>query len=248
MSDVQLFNFYEVGGKVRDELLGLQSKDVDYVAVPRESLIEEFPDPVDMFDVLTSYLHRNKFEIFLCTQNCYTIRARFPKDHVHQGVADFVMARKEVGYVPGTRTPVVKPGTLYDDLQRRDFTLNALARDTDGKIIDYFGGIEDLKAKTLRTPLDTLVTFNDDPLRILRAIRFSITKGFSINEEMHEVIEGYDYETKMHVVSTERIREELFKCFKHDTHKTLTTLHKFPALFDYVFQKTDLWLKPTNEQ
>ncbi|TDI23055.1 CCA tRNA nucleotidyltransferase, partial [Acinetobacter baumannii] len=71
----------------------------------------------------------------------------------YTGVADFVMARKEIGYVEGTRTPIVKPGTLYDDLERRDFTLNAMARDSDGTIIDYFNGLDDLKKGYLRTPL-----------------------------------------------------------------------------------------------
>jgi tRNA nucleotidyltransferase/poly(A) polymerase len=126
------FKFYEVGGKVRDEILGLQSKDVDYVAVPKESLIEEFSEAADLFKILHDYLTSKKFQIFLVTESCYTIRAKFPSDHAYQGVADFVMARKEVGYLPGTRTPIIKPGTLFDDLQRRDFTLNALAKDEDG--------------------------------------------------------------------------------------------------------------------
>ena len=242
-----MFTFYEVGGRIRDEILGIQSKDVDYVAVPRESLIEEFPEASDLFDVLVRYLQREKFEIFLSTPSCYTVRARFPQGHVHQGVADFVMARKEVGYVPGTRKPVIKPGTLYDDLERRDFTLNALARGEDGLIVDYFGGLKDLEDRVLKTPLETLTTFNDDPLRILRAIRFSITKGFSIPEEMRQCIYEYDYLTGMGVVSSERIREELYKCFKSDTLETLLLLNEFPALRDYVFMNTGLWLKPTNE-
>lgn len=244
---MQLFSFYEVGGRIRDEILGLQSKDVDYVAVPRESLIEEFPEAPELFEVLETYLKREGYEIFLSTPSCYTVRARFPQGHVHQGVADFVMARKEVGYVPGTRKPIIKPGTLYDDLERRDFTLNALARGENGSIVDFFGGFKDLEDRVLRTPLDTLTTFNDDPLRILRALRFSITKGFSIPEEMWWCIHEYDYTEKMGVVSSERIREELYKCFKFDSLKTLLLLNEFPALRDYVFKNTGLWLKPTNE-
>jgi tRNA nucleotidyltransferase/poly(A) polymerase len=158
------------------------------------------------------------------------------------------MARKEVGYIPGTRTPMVVPGSLYDDLERRDFTLNALAKDEDGKIIDFFDGLKHLKAGKLITPLDCKVTFDDDPLRILRAIRFCITKGFYMGAYMDGVIQDYDYEKKMGVVSTERIREELFKCFKHDTIKTLKYLHEFPALRNYVFRDNSLWLKPTMEQ
>jgi tRNA nucleotidyltransferase/poly(A) polymerase len=158
------------------------------------------------------------------------------------------MARKEIGYIPGTRTPIVKPGTLYDDLERRDFTLNALAKDDDGTIIDYFNGLEHLKFKMLITPLDTNVTFNDDPLRLLRALRFSITKDFRISDDIWNELNNFNYESKMGVVSTERIREELFKCFKHDTLKTLDKLTEFKYLRDYIFKNNLLWLKPTMEQ
>jgi tRNA nucleotidyltransferase/poly(A) polymerase len=245
---MSLFKFYEVGGKVRDELLGLKSKDVDYVAVPSDELINDISSAHTMFGILEEFLTKEKFEIFLVTPDCFTIRAKFPQGHIYEGVADFVMARKELGYIPGTRTPLVKPGTLYDDLERRDFTLNALAKDSDGNIIDLFGGMDDLKHGMLRTPLDCKITFDDDPLRILRAIRFSITKKFSMSRKIIEEIYIYDYDNKMSVVSTERIREELFKCFKHDTIKTLNTLEEFYRLRDYIFKNNILWLKPTLEQ
>ena len=243
-----MFKFYEVGGKVRDEILELESKDVDYVAVPSEDLLKDVSSAHTMFGILETYLKEEGFEIFLVTADCFTIRAKFPKDHKYSGVSDFVMARKEVGYIPGTRQPIIKPGTLYDDLERRDFTLNALAKDDDGKIIDFFNGIDALKRGQLITPLDCKVTFDDDPLRILRAIRFCITKGFYMGAYMDGVIQDYDYENKMGVVSTERIREELLKCFKHDTIGTLKTLHEFPALRNYVFANNILWLKPTMEK
>lgn len=243
-----MFKFYEVGGKVRDEILGLVSKDVDYVAVPSEDLLKDVSSAHTMFGVLEGYLKSEGFEIFLVTPDCFTIRAKFPKDHKYQGVADFVMARKEVGYIPGTRQPMVVPGTLYDDLERRDFTLNALAKDDDGKIIDFFNGMEDLKNGILKTPLDCRVTFDDDPLRILRAIRFSITKGFKMSAKMALVIQYYNYLERMPVVSAERIREELFKCFKHDTYETIQMLNEFPTLKYYIFKNTSLWLKPTMEQ
>lgn len=121
------FKFYEVGGKIRDELLGLKSKDVDYVAVPSEELLTLGVDAKDMFIILWKYLDAQGFEIFLTAWECYTIRAKFPEGYKYQGVADFVMARKEIGYIPGTRTPIVEPGNLYDDLSRRDFTINAMA-------------------------------------------------------------------------------------------------------------------------
>lgn len=245
---MEQFTFYEVGGKVRDEILGLESKDVDYVAVPYEILLAKYTTVDQIFEQLVQYLTLEKFQIFLITPDCYTIRAKFPAGHKYQGVADFVMARKEVGYIPGTRKPNLVPGNLRDDLERRDFTLNALAKGENGQIIDYFNGLEDLKNGILRTPLPFEVTFHDDPLRILRAIRFSITKGFTIPDDMAEFIRNYDYEVFMApVVSAERIREELFKCFKHDTHATLLKLAEFPYLMEYIFM-TKIWLKPTMEE
>jgi tRNA nucleotidyltransferase/poly(A) polymerase len=123
-----------------------------------------------------------------------------------------------------------------------------LARDEDGTIIDYFNGLDDLTDKILRTPLPTETTFNDDPLRILRGIRFSITKGFTIPGTMAITMMVYNYDEKMSVVSTERIREELFKCFKYDTLETLRVLDEFPLLKTYIFKDKGLWLKPTMEQ
>lgn len=250
------FKFYEVGGKIRDELLDLTSKDVDYVAVPTKAVYSkihpceaQLSPAMLMFKELKIYLEEQKFEIFLVTPECYTIRAKFPKDYKYQGVADFVMARKEVGYVPGTRTPIVEPGNLYDDLSRRDFTVNALARDPDtGEIIDFFGGLEDLKRRILRTPLDPRTTFDDDPLRILRGIRFEVTKGFIMPRKLRGLIQSYSYKDKMKVVSHERIREELLKCFKHNTSKTIKILQEFTNLSDYIWSNTGLWLKPTSEK
>jgi len=242
-----LFKMYEVGGKVRDELLGLKSKDVDYVAVPNEDLLSKFKTAKEMFDVLIEHLTNEKFEIFLITHDCYTIRAKFPKDHKYEGVADVVMARKEIGYIPGTRTPIVEPGTLYDDLERRDATLNALAKDENGNIIDYFDGIKDLKNGILKTPLDPVKTFDDDCLRIIRFLRFSITKGFKIDTECFNVMKVYNYQEKMFVISEERIREELYKCFRCDSLKTILCLNEIPTLRDYIFKNTNLWLEPTNK-
>ena len=255
------FKFYEVGGKIRDELLGLTNKDVDYVAVPSEELlrnIEEAQCLVDgiypntanaVFTMLKSHLRKEGFEIFLVTPDCYTIRAKFPEGYKYQGVADFVMARKEVGYVPGTRTPIVEPGNLYDDLSRRDFTINAMAKDPDtGEIIDYFNGKTHLARRLLVTPLDPITTFDDDPLRILRGIRFSITKRLLVSQDMWQVMKSYDYFNKMPVVSEERIREELTKCFKCNSSLALGWLSELTELRDYIFTKTSLWLKPTNEK
>jgi tRNA nucleotidyltransferase/poly(A) polymerase len=245
------FKFYEVGGCVRDELLGLKSKDIDYVAVPDEGLLETITYADTMFSILETYLRNEGFEIFLITPNCFTIRAKFPKDHKYQGVADFVMARKEVGYIPNTRQPMIVPGTLRDDLIRRDFTLNALAKDDDGNIIDMFDGMWALENKLLITPQDARTTMLDDPLRLLRAFRFSITKGFDISPRIWETCHVDDIVNKLEqVVSQERIRDEIFKMMKHDTLKTLDLFEKIkytnPKILEIMFGK-GLWLKPTTE-
>lgn len=240
-----MFKFYEVGGAVRDSLLGVPSKDIDYVAVPE---LEKFTNnsTVDMlFDLLVQELKLRRYEIYLITAQCFTIRAKNPST---KQTADFVLARKEIGYKEGTREPIVVPGTLYDDMERRDFTINALARDGDGHIIDYFGGLEDLRNKVLKTPIKGNITFSDDPLRLLRAIRFAITKNMELSSDIESYIHYFDYEAKFKVVSEERIREELYKCFKYCTISTLYYLSEFDNLRGYIFRHTKLWLKPTNEQ
>ncbi len=246
-----MFKFYEVGGCVRDEILGLKSKDIDYVAVPSEDLLKDISSAHTMFGILEGYLKEEGFELFLVTPDCFTIRAKFPKGHKYQGVADFVMARKEIGYIPDTRQPIVVPGTLYDDLERRDFTLNALAKDEDGSIIDYFDGKWALENKMLLTPLDSKVTMLDDPLRMLRAFRFSITKGFTISTRIWETLLMDSVVEKLEqVVSQERIRDEVYKMMKHDTLKTLELFERIriinPKILEIIFGK-GLWLKPTTE-
>lgn len=237
---------YQVGGCVRDRLLGIKSKDIDFTYV-----CDQLDQTVEQgFREMTDYLNQEGYTIFLSTPDMYTIRAKFPSDHQFEGmVADFVMARKEVGYIQGTRRPKLELGSLYDDLFRRDFTLNAMAEGLDGGLIDYFDGQKHLNEKILRTPRPCRITFDEDPLRILRAIRFAITKGFSIPGDMWIEIKQYDYNDKMGVVSGERIREELSKCFKHDTYTTLYYLNSFPYLNRYIFQNVQgIWLKPTFEQ
>lgn len=237
-----------VGGVVRDKILGVKSKDIDFTFV-----LDDLNGTVEQgFEHMTQWLKSEGFEIFLSTPDCFTIRAKFPKGHKHQGVADFVMARKEMGYIPGTRKPILELGTLADDLIRRDFTLNAMAEDEDGKLIDLFGGLEDLKNGILRTPINPEITMMDDPLRILRAIRFSITKEFTIDMKIWTAMLQPEILDKLKTtVSIERMREEIFKMMKHDTPKTLRILNTvdqefIPGFFDLVFSK-GMWLKPTNE-
>jgi poly(A) polymerase len=239
---------FKVGGCIRDSILGIDSKDIDFTFVldNLDRTVEEG------FEIMTQWLEHKEFTIFLSTPEMFTIRAKFPKGDPNEGlVADFVLARKEVGYVQGTRNPILELGTLEDDLVRRDFTLNAMAVAQDGTLIDLFGGQEDLRRGLLRTPLSAEKTMMDDPLRFLRSLRFSITKGFDIHSDIIDAMTQPEILEKLEkVVSAERIREEIFKMMKADTVKTLelfreieTTIPGFTAL---VFSK-GLWLKPTFE-
>ena len=240
---------FTVGGCVRDEILGVHTNDIDFTFV-----LDDLNQSVeDGFDDMVKWMSDEKFQIFLSTPAMFTVRAKFPKGHTHEGlVADFVMARKEVGYIPNTRKPILELGTLEDDLVRRDFTLNALAKDIDGNLIDLFNGVDDLNSKLLRTPLDPNITLLDDPLRILRALRFSITKGFLIHDDIWKAMTNPDILSKLeHTVSAERIRDEVFKMMKHDTVETIKLLSKvddfcIPGFMDLVFGR-GLWLKPTFE-
>ena len=230
----------EVGGSVRDELLGLNSKDKDFVVV-----LDDISKTVDEgFDEMTEHLVQQQYQIFLETRDCYTIMAKFPIGHVHEGlVADFVLARKEIKYNEGSRKPELVLGTIEDDIFRRDFRCNALYKDEKGEIIDLTGGgIGDINRRFLCTPLDPLQTFKDDPLRVFRGLRFAITKGFHLSPSCIDAMrqDTIDFST----VSLERVREELYKCFKTDTIKTLVYLQAFPKLQEYAFKTGELWLKP----
>ena len=237
-----MLKLFKVGGCVRDGLLGVHTKDIDFTVV-----LDDINQTVDQgWNIMLTFLKDQGFKIFLETKDCFTVRAMFPKGHQHEGlVADFVLARKEVGVINGTRKPILELGTLSDDLMRRDFTVNALAKDENGLIIDEWRGLQALQQKTLRTPLDPMVTLMDDPLRLLRALRFSITKGFRIATPLMDAMLQKGLLDKLsEVVSQERMREEVQKMMQHDTVKSLKLLSSIPGLIEVVFSN-GLWLMPT---
>lgn len=237
------YELYEVGGRIRDEILGLQSKDIDYTVVIQD--VDQYDDPYGEF---IAQIEREKFDIFENKRSCFTARSRFPQDHQHAGLtADFVVARKELGYDADSRVPLTTYGTLEDDLIRRDFTVNAIAKDFQGKLIDLFGGLKDIKDGILRTPTDTAISFSQDPLRILRAMRFAVTKDFYFSDDILHTIRVFNPE-RMRIVSIERIRNELRKMFKHDTRKALQYFRLMEdlnaPLYETLF-KDKLWFEPT---
>lgn len=237
---------YKVGGCVRDLYLGIDSNDIDYTFV-----IDDINKSVEEgFSEMTKYLEDNNFKIFLSTPSMFTIRAKFPKGSDNENlVADFVLSRKEIGYVENTRTPILVLGTLFDDLIRRDFTVNAMALDENNVLIDPFNGMIDLRNGILRTPLPAHQTMMDDPLRIIRSLRFSITKNFEIHDDIFNSLKQDGILEKLEkVVSSERIREELLKMFKFDTIQTLSLLNdvenKNPGFMKIIF-KNGMHLEPT---
>lgn len=241
---------YKVGGCVRDRLLGVKTKDIDFVFV-----LDDLNKTVqEGFQEMKSWMENEGFKIFQSVPEMFTIRAKFPKGHKFEGLdADFVMARKEIGYEEGTRRPVLELGTLEDDLIRRDFTVNAMAEDEDENLIDLFNGMEDLKNMILKTPLDARKTFMDDPLRMIRALRFLITKGFTIHPTIWVAMRQDDILDKLRqTVSAERIREELCKMMSFNTPATIKLIHDVEnnhckGFIELIFGR-GLWLKPTFEK
>jgi tRNA nucleotidyltransferase/poly(A) polymerase len=241
-------NIYKVGGCIRDKFLGVDSKDIDFTFVCENAATVE----KGWLEMKNWMIERN-FEIFLETPDCFTIRAKFLKGDINEGlVADFVMARKEVGYIEGTRKPILEIGNLEDDLLRRDFTINALAEDIDGNLIDLFNGVSDLNRGILRTPMDARITLMDDPLRILRALRFTITKKLTMHTDIWDAMKQPNILKKLEqTVSHERIREELTKMFNADTPRSFRLLNDIdeiiPGFLELIF-KGGMWMKPTNEK
>lgn len=235
---------YLVGGCVRDEILGVKSHDIDFSVVlspdeiPSSGLLVT---PVNPFDVMVANLTRDGFEIFLESRDFLTARGRFPKHHpIYPGeAADFVLARKEGTYSDGRRPDSVEVGTLHDDLARRDFTCNAIARDMAGNFIDPFGGRQDIERGLIAPVGSAFERLTEDALRAVRALRFSVTKDMRIDTEIEWAMQSMAVLDAIKAkISDERIQVELSKMFRFDTVKSLLTLQRFPALTAAMFSGT----------
>jgi len=210
---------FEVGGCVRDSILGVPTNDIDLLLVGASS----FEAGVDHAKVLGLNPIPGTFK-----PEFATFKASVPNGHKLREQCksvDFVLARKDGFHGDGRRPDSTEPGTLEDDLARRDFTVNALARDLEtGEIVDLFRGREDLRSGSLRFVGPPLERIKEDGLRVLRAFRFQVTKGLVPTGTTFHALRSRTSVEMLDKVSRERVREEMEKMFKHSTIETLQLL------------------------
>ncbi|MDG2172461.1 MAG: HD domain-containing protein [Flavobacteriaceae bacterium] len=206
---------YVIGGFVRDYFLKRKSKDVDIVVVG---------SGIEMAKSVSKALKiTSEIKIF---KTYGTAMLRYSNFEI-----EFVGARKE-SYSAKSRNPKISEGTLEDDIKRRDFTINSLAvslnKKNYGELIDQYNGLDDIESKIIKTPLDPNVTFNDDPLRMLRAIRFASNLKFNINKNILEVITNLS--SRINIITKERIVDEINKIL----------LSEKPSYGFFLLEKTGL--------
>ncbi len=219
-ADAMKLECYVVGGYVRDLMLGRPSKDIDFVCVG---------SGIELARAVSKVLGKGlKVNVF---KNFGTANIRYGDFDL-----EFVGARKE-SYRRESRKPIVEDGTLQDDQNRRDFTINAMAICLNeacyGELIDPFDGTRDLKRKMIRTPADPDVTFSDDPLRMMRAVRFAAQLGFDIAPDTYDGI--IRNKERISIVSQERITDELNKIILTETPSYGFKLLYHSGLLELIF-------------
>jgi poly(A) polymerase len=220
------FKAYVIGGYVRDHIMGRNhpDKDIDIVVLG---------DGAEMARAVAREISPDiSVTVF---RNFGTAMFRYKNYDI-----EFVGARKE-SYSRNSRKPAVMPGTLEDDQKRRDFTINALAislnRESIGEVLDPFGGLEDIKNCILRTPLDPDTTFSDDPLRMMRAVRFATQLSFAVSAETLASMKNNAERIK--IVSAERIAIELNKILATDKPSTGFLLLEQTGLLRIILPELD---------
>ncbi|MDR1518454.1 MAG: CCA tRNA nucleotidyltransferase [Dysgonamonadaceae bacterium] len=220
VADEMQVECYVIGGYVRDFFLYRPSKDIDVVAVGSGVALAE--------NVARKLGRTASVSVF---KNFGTAQLKYKDFEV-----EFVGARKE-SYNRDSRKPVVENGTLEDDQRRRDFTINAMAFCLNvnrfGELVDPFGGIQDLEKLIIRTPLDPDITFSDDPLRMMRALRFASQLGFDIYPETFEAVARN--RERIGIVSAERVIDELNKIILSPKPSVGFVLLEKTGLLDLIF-------------
>lgn len=220
------FPCYAVGGYVRDLFLGRHSKDIDFVSVGPGS-------GIDIARQVARRLGRDAHVSVFRTYGTAQVRHRNLE-------LEFVATRRE-SYSRDSRNPIVEEGSLTDDISRRDFTINALAicvnADNFGQLIDMFHGIDDLKARIIRTPLDPDITFSDDPLRMMRAIRFATQLRFAIHGPTFDAITRNAH--RISIITRERILTELEKIMASDKPSIGWQMLAETGLLAHIFPELD---------
>ncbi len=190
---------YVVGGYVRDLVLDRPSKDIDFTCVGSGIVLAQ--------EVAKDFDEHVPLSVF---KNFGTAMLKLDDWEV-----EFVGARKE-SYRQESRKPIVEDGTLQEDLERRDFTINAMAvslqKESYGDLVDPFDGLGDIKRKIIKTPLEPGVTFSDDPLRMLRAVRFAAQLNFDIEADTFFALS--EHAARLQIISAERIIDEVNKIIK----------------------------------
>ena len=215
---------FVIGGYVRDQLLNRETKDIDIVAIG---------SGIDFAKKTAKKLKSSPIKVFKSFGTAMII--------VDDIEVQFVGARKE-SYRSNSRNPKIKTGTFEEDQKRRDFTINALAISLNskdyGQLIDPFNGLNDLKNKILKTPLDPNLTFSDDPLRMMRAIRFSSQLNFKIEKEtLNAISKNAD---RIKIVTQERITEELNKIILSNRPSSGFKLLEETGLLKIIFPEFQL--------
>jgi poly(A) polymerase len=218
---------FVIGGFVRDKIIGRPTSDADIVCVG---------NAIDLANEVAAYYNPKPAVAFF--KNFGTAHFKIQESDGRMLDVEFVGARKE-SYRSSSRKPEVIPGTLEDDQNRRDFTINALAislnKKNFGQLIDPFNGIRDLEEKRIHTPLEPLKTFSDDPLRMLRAIRFATQLDFQIDQvTFNAIIEDAD---RIRIISQERITEEINKIIASDKPSVGFELLYKSGLLQIIFPK-----------
>lgn len=233
---MSLKNFYLVGGSVRDSILGVKAKDQDFVVL------------TNSFDAMREEILSNGGTIFIEKPEYLTIRGTLP----NYGAADFVLPRTDGVYSDNRRPDSTEiADDLYSDSCRRDCTINAMYKNLEtGEILDFHYGRDDLSRGIIRAVGKPEDRIREDALRLLRYVRAAITKNFKLEYDLANCYIYGENTRLLKNVSPERIREEIYKCFKHDMHETIRLLmtDHYKYLYREIFnERTGIWLKPTME-